>query len=137
MTLKLIAIQCKLCLSILISRARHDFHSCVCKAVSIDGYSGGTGLRMVGNPDDMIRITFSVEGITSWDLYWDYYYKRDQFKIGIPPTTLQQSEQEKNTVTCSPSILSLPWKVSNVIFEDEGPIYREKVRKFIERGGLI
>ncbi len=53
------AIQCKLCQSIIISKHRHDFVSCECGAVCVDG--GHDYLRRVGDYDSWIELSEVVE----------------------------------------------------------------------------
>jgi hypothetical protein len=51
--------QCKKCDDIIWSGDRHDFKSCRCGAISVDG--GMDYIRRCGNPDDVIERSLSME----------------------------------------------------------------------------
>jgi len=53
------SIECKLCGSIIVSSYRHEFKSCACGAVSVDG--GYDYLRRVGNEWDYTELSEIVE----------------------------------------------------------------------------
>ena len=53
------AVECKECLDIVVSRSRHDYRTCVCKAVSVDG--GDDYGRRVGDLTKMTEVTVTVD----------------------------------------------------------------------------
>lgn len=44
--------MCAKCLDVITSENRHDFRTCKCGAISIDG--GSDYLRCLGNPEDFV-----------------------------------------------------------------------------------
>lgn len=52
-------IACRKCGEIIESTSVHDFRSCACGAVSVDG--GKDYLRRIGSPTDMIEMSYTVE----------------------------------------------------------------------------
>lgn len=61
MTLRIVQneIQCRLCNSIIYSAHRHDYRSCRCGAVAVDG--GMDYLRRVGDPENIIERAFYLD----------------------------------------------------------------------------
>ena len=51
--------QCKKCNDIIWSGNRHDFKTCSCGAISVDG--GMAYIRRCGNPEDVIERSMSME----------------------------------------------------------------------------
>lgn len=76
--MKILAIKCKNCLDIIYSRARHDFRSCSCGKVSIDG--GFDYSRIVAEPEDFTNIEIEIP-VTKYDLYKDWNNKIDSFGL--------------------------------------------------------
>lgn len=79
---KVKAIECPDCGDLVFSRARHDFRSCSCGAVSIDG--GFDYLKVAGKIriEDNKIITKQIEVSASKnDLYWDWAKGRDKFGL--------------------------------------------------------
>jgi len=70
------AIQCKDCLSVIFSRARHDFRWCECKTVAIDG--GQDYTKLVGNANQFLHLTLEVLA-TPRQLYDDWNLRRDKW----------------------------------------------------------
>ena len=52
-------IRCKKCNDIIESKAVHDFKTCKCKAVSVDG--GKCYLRRCGNPEDIEELSEYID----------------------------------------------------------------------------
>ena len=52
--------QCKKCNDIIESKYRHDFRSCGCGAISVDG--GKDYIRRVGDQTDIIELSETDEG---------------------------------------------------------------------------
>ena len=76
------AIKCPRCGDIIYSRARHDFISCSCKSVSLDG--GFDYVRGAYNPTVIKEFpkTFDLEVEASRDeLYKDWNFQTDNFGI--------------------------------------------------------
>ncbi len=82
--LKAVGIICPKCDDIIFSRAHHDYHSCTCEAISIDGgfdylrFSFANDIRI----EDIIRaeIVFD-ESITKQLLYDDWNRRQGEFGI--------------------------------------------------------
>lgn len=75
------SLGCPVCGDIIFSRARHDFHSCSCGAVSIDG--GFSYTRVLWSPDikDPPK-TFELEvDQTPTELYDDWNTQADKFGV--------------------------------------------------------
>lgn len=53
------SVKCKLCEDVLVSNNCHDFRTCKCGKVSIDG--GTQYLRRIGNPKSMEDLSIVVE----------------------------------------------------------------------------
>ena len=51
--------ECRKCGDIIWSGNRHDFRTCSCSAISVDG--GMAYIRRCGNPDDVIERSMSME----------------------------------------------------------------------------
>lgn len=49
-------VLCKLCLDIIESKHCHDYVTCSCEAVSVDG--GKDYFKRTGNPENMVELTF-------------------------------------------------------------------------------
>lgn len=72
------AVQCPQCLTIVFSRARHDFRTCFCKGVSIDG--GTEYTRLVYHQKFPYPITLElVGGLTTVHLFNDWNDSIDKF----------------------------------------------------------
>lgn len=61
-------IYCTLCQDVVVSRYRHDFRYCECKAVFIDGGQDDY-YRMGGNPGDFLMVTVGDPQSTYTDAY--------------------------------------------------------------------
>jgi hypothetical protein len=72
------AVQCKDCLSVIFSRAVHDFRWCTCKGIAIDG--GRQYEKLVGEPDTMMRLKLEVLA-TEKQLYDDWNLRRDKWGL--------------------------------------------------------
>ena len=68
--MKITALKCLVCGSIVYSRARHDFHWCPCKSVAIDGGQVDY-IKVNGNFEDYEMITIEVD-VTLKELYNDW-----------------------------------------------------------------
>ena len=66
---KVHAIQCLHCLDIIYSCARHDFHSCSCGKVMIDG--GFDYTKINGEPSQMLHLEIAIPA-TKEQLYADW-----------------------------------------------------------------
>lgn len=75
------AIQCPECKDVIFSRARHDFHSCSCKTVSIDG--GFDYIRILYSPGvKKSPESFDLEvEQTREELYKDWNLSKDKFGV--------------------------------------------------------
>ncbi len=77
--IKVQAIKCDECKDIIYSRAQHDFKTCSCGAVSVDG---GIGLeRIIWDGTRVERPeSFSIEvGVTERELYDDWNQRQDNY----------------------------------------------------------
>ena len=82
--LKVNGIMCPKCDDIIFSRAHHDFHSCTCGSVNIDG--GFEYLRFGWNNDinrdDIIHVDIEFNSnITKEILYQDWNLRTDKYGI--------------------------------------------------------
>lgn len=77
--MRVTAIKCDKCFDIIYSRARHDFRSCTCGSVSIDGGRDYTKISFRENPPE--PFAFEIEGITASDLYNDWNKRIDKYGI--------------------------------------------------------
>ena len=76
--IKVQAIRCADCGDLVYSRARHDFRSCTCRRVFVDG---GLDYRRVGYTDKMPeRVELEVEA-TREELYRDWNERRDRLGL--------------------------------------------------------
>ena len=75
---KVQAIQCPSCQSVIYSRARHDFHSCKCGDVSIDG--GFDYTRFLFKKEKPQVIIKYVQA-TRKALYDDWNYRREKYGV--------------------------------------------------------
>jgi len=72
------AIQCPKCKDIIYSRARHDYHSCTCGDVTIDGgFDYMHCSWKVKPPKELIKYI----PVTRTRLFVDWNFRRDQFGI--------------------------------------------------------
>ena len=67
---KVQAMRCKWCGVTIFSRARHDFRSCACEKVSIDG--GRDYTKVSSSNDDAYEPMTLVVYATPWELYNDW-----------------------------------------------------------------
>jgi hypothetical protein len=77
-------IQCLRCRTILVSRADHDYRTCPCGAVSVDG--GRAYLRVRGNPEDVRDVTIDLPLEVERDLFRDYINGKGQHGLYLPDT---------------------------------------------------
>lgn len=80
--MKVNAIKCKNCNTIIYSRATHDFHWCPCEKCAVDG--GLEYFKIVGNREDWEVIDFSVlddvpVGEAKNILYGDWNFNENKF----------------------------------------------------------
>lgn len=82
--MKVTVIQCPECNELVYSRARHDFRSCSCGTVSIDGGSDYT--KVSYNPDVISEPVIKAVEIkaTKVELYKDWNKRIDKFGIIKP-----------------------------------------------------
>lgn len=89
------AIRCPQCESVLYSRAGHDFRSCPCGTVSVDG---GPELERILWHSDRTEppksFPFKVEGVTKGDLYDDWNHNRNKYGLVPGPSALQKLARE-------------------------------------------
>lgn len=74
-------VQCKKCQDVIISHCRHDFNSCRCGNVSVDG--GRTYLRRLGADYTELSITAGCE----FELIRESLYRGSRGKSGDKPLT--------------------------------------------------
>lgn len=72
------AIQCRDCLSIIFSRARHDFRWCKCKHVAIDG--GRDYTKISGDIDNILSLAIDINA-TPKELFDDWNQRRDRWGL--------------------------------------------------------
>ena len=72
------AIKCKKCGDIIFSRARHDFHSCSCESIYIDG--GFDYCRMAGAPTNIESCKIQLD-ITKEELFDDWNNGNDKYGL--------------------------------------------------------
>lgn len=80
-TMKVSAITCEKCLDTVYSRARHDFRSCTCGAVSIDGGPAYTKICYPGDTTPPKIFDLDIGEITAADLYNDWNKRIDKYGI--------------------------------------------------------
>ena len=74
------AIQCPNCKDVIFSRARHDFRSCSCGSVAIDGGFDYTRIVPLKRPEVSISKTIAIDvSATRQDLYKDWNEGIDKF----------------------------------------------------------
>lgn len=76
--MKVKAIYCLLCHTILYSRARHDCHYCTCGSVAVDGGQKDY-LRVIGEPDLEYVVGHIELDVTLRELYEDWNRQTDEF----------------------------------------------------------
>ena len=77
---KVTAVKCPKCGNVIFSRARHDFRSCSCGTISIDG--GFDYTRVLFSPDIEPPKPFPLEvEQTRKELYVDWNFSTDKFGI--------------------------------------------------------
>ena len=74
--MKIKALECKNCGDTIFSRARHDFMTCSCGKVSVDG--GFDYMKIVGWKKDFIIKQINVKE-TRKELYQDWNYNINKF----------------------------------------------------------
>ena len=85
------SLKCPKCGDIIYSRARHDFRSCSCEAVAIDG--GFDYTRIIGNDCPKTEILV-VDGADKQMLYDDWNKRIDKF--GLIKKENQVSERKSD-----------------------------------------
>jgi len=75
--MKVKAIKCNKCLDIIYSRARHDYHSCSCGNISIDG---GFDYTRVGGQTFPKIFDFEIKA-TKKQLYDDWNNMKDKYGL--------------------------------------------------------
>lgn len=81
--MKISAIKCTNCNSILFSRARHDFRWCECKRIAIDG--GFDYCKVSGSMKDISWIEIEVD-TTIDKLYKDWSKIKNRYGLYVPGT---------------------------------------------------
>lgn len=78
--MKISATKCPTCGDIIFSRARHDFRSCSCEEIYIDGGFDYTrvGYHNLDQPPEHIELDLDI---TKKELYDDYNYRVDKYGI--------------------------------------------------------
>ena len=76
--MKISAIECPKCESVIYSRARHDFHWCPCENIAIDG---GFDYKKVCYKTTGPRHLFVEVDVTRDTLYQDWNYRKDQYGL--------------------------------------------------------
>jgi len=92
------AIKCPRCLDTIYSRAHHDFHSCTCGAIDIDGGRSYLKYGWISEvrKDEILPFTLNIEGVSEADLYDDWNKQTNKYGIikHINPTNRIGAEDE-------------------------------------------
>lgn len=88
------ALKCPFCEDIIFSRANHDYRSCSCGKLAVDGGFSSYGGRVIGAFDKASRATLEVDA-TQRELYDDWNHRKDQFG------RLKEGEGNKKTKVLS------------------------------------
>lgn len=89
------AIKCPCCEFTIFSRARHDFHSCPCKKVSIDG--GFDYVRLSSSPDIGVPKVFKLKiEQTPLELYNDWNTRQEKYGRIPPEDERNKGEESMN-----------------------------------------
>jgi len=83
MKIKVNAIQCPKCKDIIYSRSRHDFRTCSCGDVSIDGGFDYTKISFISVKPDIILIDVDA---TKEELFNDWNNRKNKFGC-VQPTS--------------------------------------------------
>lgn len=89
---KVIAIKCPVCNYTVFSRARHDFRSCACGKVSIDGGFDYTKVSYSSDIKDLKTKQIEVPQ-TPKELYDDWNFNKDLYGL-IPPIFKEENSNE-------------------------------------------
>ena len=91
------AITCDVCKHVIFSRAHHDFHSCPCGAVSVDG--GFEYLRVLWSSaqGEMPASRRILVQATRRELYQDWNSGKDKWGVFSPECILVEGEPESTT----------------------------------------
>lgn len=73
------AIKCMICNNTIFSRARHDFRTCECGNVSIDGGFDYTKVS-VGN-GEYVPVQLTIDNVTEKILYDDWNTAKDKYGV--------------------------------------------------------
>jgi len=68
------AAQCPKCLDLIISGSQHDYHSCSCNEIAIDGGLAYTRLAYKVEPPTVVHII--LDGLTNKDIYDEWNYRK-------------------------------------------------------------
>ena len=79
--MKIDALECNNCHSVIFSRARHDFRWCACKRIAIDG--GFDYCKISGNPQDVGYVSFELD-VTKEQLHNDWSKIKNKYGLYIP-----------------------------------------------------
>jgi hypothetical protein len=71
------AVKCFTCGDIIFSRARHDFRSCECKEVAVDGGFDYTKISFMKHAP--IKVFFEIHNVNKGDLFNDWNLKQNKF----------------------------------------------------------
>jgi len=71
-------VKCLKCGNIIFSRAIHDFRSCTCESVSVDG--GFDYMKVCGDRGNFEFVRKNMK-VTKDELYKDWNYSRDKFGV--------------------------------------------------------
>lgn len=78
--MKIPAIRCRKCGSIVFSRAEWDFRRCECGKVAIDGGFTVYGGRVIGDPEGYENLVLDLP-VTKKELFDDWNERKDRFGI--------------------------------------------------------
>lgn len=84
------AVQCNICGDVVYSRTKHDYRSCSCGHVAVDG--GFDYFKVVGNEDDFEITSVELCNVTVQDLYNDW--KDNKSEYGLVQATSLPFEYE-------------------------------------------
>lgn len=79
--MKITAVKCPFCLDIVYSRTRHDFRSCSCNSLSIDG--GRQYTKISSNNSNLLKLDIKeIElDLTEKELYEDWNLATDNYGV--------------------------------------------------------
>jgi len=75
---KVTAIKCPKCGDTIYSRALHDFHSCSCKSISVDGGFEYFGMLFAEGVEEPVPFQLDIEP-TPMELFEDWNSREDKY----------------------------------------------------------